>query len=291
MEIGFIGLGNMGKPIAQNLIKAGHSLTVYNRTAERADGLSGCKVADSPAGAAHGAEVLITMLADDHAVEQTLLGDHPGAAFRSLRAGAVHISMSTISVALSQRLADAHRQGGHKYVSAPVFGRPQAAADAGLLVVAAGEPEAVERCQPIFSAIGRATSVVAENPEAANAVKLTGNFTIAAVLETLGEAVALVRKQGVAPEQFLEILNLIFRSPVYQIYGGLIAGQHFEPAGFRTVLGLKDVRLALAAADSSNVPMPLASLLHDRLMAACGRGRADQDWSSIAAVIAEEAGL
>jgi 3-hydroxyisobutyrate dehydrogenase-like beta-hydroxyacid dehydrogenase len=199
--------------------------------------------------------------------------------------------MSTISVDLSRRLADTHQRAGQKYVSAPVFGRPQAAAEAGLLVVAAGDPQAVERCQPIFSAIARGTFVVGQNAAAANAVKLTGNFTIAAVLETLGEAVALVRKQGVAPEQFLEILNSLFRSPVYQIYGGLIAGQRFEPAGFRTILGLKDVRLALAAADSSSVPMPLASLLHDRLMAACGRGRADQDWSSIAAVIAEDAGL
>jgi 3-hydroxyisobutyrate dehydrogenase-like beta-hydroxyacid dehydrogenase len=208
-----------------------------------------------------------------------------------LPTGAIHISMSTISVALSRRLAETHGHAGHKYVSAPVFGRPQAAAEAGLLIVAAGDPEVIERCQPIFSVIGRGTSVVGENPESANAVKLTGNFTIAAVLETLGEAVALVRKQGVAPEQFLEILNYIFRSPVYQIYSGLVAGQRFEPAGFRTILGLKDIRLALAAADSSGVPMPLASLLHDRLMAACGRGRADQDWSSIAAVIAEDAGL
>jgi 3-hydroxyisobutyrate dehydrogenase-like beta-hydroxyacid dehydrogenase len=294
VRIGFIGLGGMGIGMAQNLIRAGHSLTVYNRTSSKARELDGpITVANSPAQAARSAEVVITMLSDDDAVIESVLGSNKGGAVISaLPPGAIHASMSTISVDLSARLAEAHREGGQKYVAAPVFGRPQAAAQAGLWIVAGGEAASIERCRPLFEAMGRGFTILSERPEAANAVKLTGNFMIAAVIETLGEALALVRKQGVAPAEFLKILNsALFRSPVYEIYGKIIAEQSFEPAGFRLNLGLKDVRLALAAADKSGVPMPLASLLHDRFMAAAGRGRGDQDWSSIAAVIAEEAGL
>jgi 3-hydroxyisobutyrate dehydrogenase-like beta-hydroxyacid dehydrogenase len=294
VRIGFIGLGGMGIGMAQNLIRAGHSLTVYNRTSSKARELDGpITVADSPAQAARSAEVVITMLSDDDAVIESVLGSNKGGAVISaLPPGAIHASMSTISVDLSARLAEAHREAGQKYVAAPVFGRPQAAAQAGLWIVAGGEAASIERCRPLFEAMGRGFTILSERPEAANAVKLTGNFMIAAVIETLGEALALVRKQGVAPAEFLKILNsALFRSPVYEIYGKIIAEQSFEPAGFRLNLGLKDVRLALAAADKSGVPMPLASLLHDRFMAAAGRGRGDQDWSSIAAVIAEEAGL
>jgi 3-hydroxyisobutyrate dehydrogenase-like beta-hydroxyacid dehydrogenase len=294
VRIGFIGLGGMGIGMAQNLIRAGHSLTVYNRTSSKARELDWpITVADSPAQAARSAEVVITMLSDDDAVIESVLGSNKGGAVISaLPPGAIHASMSTISVDLSARLAEAHREAGQKYLAAPVFGRPQAAAQAGLWIVAGGEAASIERCRPLFEAMGRGFTILSERPEAANAVKLTGNFMIAAVIETLGEALALVRKQGVAPAEFLKILNsALFRSPVYEIYGKIIAEQSFEPAGFRLNLGLKDVRLALAAADKSGVPMPLASLLHDRFMAAAGRGRGDQDWSSIAAVIAEEAGL
>jgi 3-hydroxyisobutyrate dehydrogenase-like beta-hydroxyacid dehydrogenase len=294
VRIGFIGLGGMGIGMAQNLIRAGHSLAVYNRTSSKARELDGpITVADSPAQAARSAEVVITMLADDDAVIDSVLGSNKGGAVISaLPPGAIHASMSTISVDLSARLAEAHREAGQKYVAAPVFGRPQAAAQAGLWIVAGGEAASIERCRPLFEAMGRGFTILSERPEAANAVKLTGNFMIAAVIETLGEALALVRKQGVAPAEFLKILNsALFRSPVYEIYGNLIAEERFDPAGFRLNLGLKDVRLALAAADKAGVPMPLASLLHDRFMAAAGRGRGDQDWSSIAAVIAEEAGL
>jgi 3-hydroxyisobutyrate dehydrogenase-like beta-hydroxyacid dehydrogenase len=294
VRIGFIGLGGMGIGMAQNLIRAGHSLTVYNRTSSKARELDGpITVANSPAQAARSAEVVITMLSDDDAVIESVLGSNKGGAVISaLPPGAIHASMSTISVDLSARLAEAHREAGQKYVAAPVFGRPQAAAQAGLWIVAGGEAASIECCRPLFEAMGRGFTILSERPEAANAVKLTGNFMIAAVIETLGEALALVRKQGVAPAEFLKILNsALFRSPVYGIYGKIIAEQSFEPAGFRLNLGLKDVRLALAAADKSGVPMPLASLLHDRFMAAAGRGRGDQDWSSIAAVIAEEAGL
>ena len=294
LKIGFIGLGGMGIEMARNLVRARHSLVVYNRTASKAREMGDAvEVADSPAEAARSVEVLITMLADDNAVEQCVFGsDRGGGAIAGLPTGAIHVSMSTISVDFSARLAEAHRKAGQHYIAAPVFGRPQAAAQAALWIVAAGDSAAIEKCKPVFEAMGRGLSVLGERAEAASAVKITGNFMIASVLETLGEAIALVRKHDIDPGEFLKILNsALFRSPLYEIYGSIIAEQRFEPAGFRLNLGLKDVRLAQAAADKAGVPMPIASLLHDRFLAAIGRGHAEQDWSAIAAVIAEDAGL
>jgi 3-hydroxyisobutyrate dehydrogenase-like beta-hydroxyacid dehydrogenase len=294
MKVGFIGLGNMGAAMAQNLLSAGHELVVYNRTIGRAEGLrkNGAAVAESPAGVARAVDVLITMLADDQAVQEVIFGDDAGGgALDALRKGAVHVSMSTISVELSGRLNAVHELAGQRYVAAPVFGRPEAAQTAGLWIVAAGHLESVELCRPLFEKMGRGLSVLGDNPESANAVKVTGNFMIAALLETLGEAFALIRKRGIDTGEFLNIVNALFRSPVYETYGKIIAEQRYEPAGFRAKLGLKDVRLTLAAADKSEVPMPLGSLVHDRLLSAIGHGRGDMDWSVIAALSAEDAGV
>lgn len=292
MKVGFIGLGNMGSAMARNLINAGHSLTVYNRTQSRARELQplGAKVANDPDEAARDAEALITMLADDHALEETVFD--PGAAIQSLPAGSVHVSMSTISVALSRRLAAAHREKEQRYVAAPVFGRPEAAAAAKLFIVAAGEPRQIERCQPLFDAMGQKTFVAGEDPAAANLIKITGNFMISTVLESLGEAFALIRKHGVSPETFLEVLTgTIFSAPVYRTYGGLIAAEKYEPAGFKLPLGLKDNRLALAAAEEVSVPMPIASLVRDQFLAAISQGMGEMDWAAIARVSARNAGL
>lgn len=291
MNIGFIGLGNMGRGIAENLLKAGHTLVVYNRTRARAEALAarGARVADTPAECCRG-EVVFTMLADDAAVEAVALGD--AGVVASLPAGAVHVSMSTISVALSGRLAEAHARAGNAYVAAPVFGRPEAAAAAKLFVVAAGPAAAVTKCQPLFDAIGQRTYLMGESAVSANAVKLAGNFMIAAVLESLGEAFALVRKHGIAPAQFLELItSSLFNAPVYKTYGSLVAGETYKPAGFQLPLGLKDVHLALAAAEAVNVPLPLASLVRDRMITALARGYGDSDWSVIAKISAESAGL
>jgi 3-hydroxyisobutyrate dehydrogenase-like beta-hydroxyacid dehydrogenase len=278
--------------MARNLINAGHSLTVYNRTQSRARELQplGAKVANDPDEAARDAEALITMLADDHALEETVFD--PGAAIQSLPAGSVHVSMSTISVALSRRLAAAHREKEQRYVAAPVFGRPEAAAAAKLFIVAAGEPRQIERCQPLFDAMGQKTFVAGEDPAAANLIKITGNFMISTVLESLGEAFALIRKHGVSPETFLEVLTgTIFSAPVYRTYGGLIAAEKYEPAGFKLPLGLKDNRLALAAAEEVSVPMPIASLVRDQFLAAISQGMGEMDWAAIARVSARNAGL
>jgi 3-hydroxyisobutyrate dehydrogenase-like beta-hydroxyacid dehydrogenase len=291
MDVGFIGLGQMGSAIALNLIKAGHRVTVYNRTRAKAEALAsqGAEVAESLADAWR-RPVVLTMLADDSAVEAAFFGDGNG--LSALGQGAVHISMSTISVAFSDRLAEAHRKAGQAYVAAPVFGRPEAAAAAKLFVVAAGPEQTLAQCQPLFDAIGQRTFVIGDKPSAANLVKLSGNFLLAAMIECLGEAFALVRKGGVDPHAYLEILtNTLFSAPAYKTYGTIIANQKYEPAGFAMSLGLKDIRLALAAADALATPMPVASLVHDHFLAGVAQGNGDSDWSALARLAAANAGL
>jgi 3-hydroxyisobutyrate dehydrogenase-like beta-hydroxyacid dehydrogenase len=291
MKVGFIGLGKMGSAMARNLIKAGHALVLYNRTRSRAEELQplGATVAGTPGGAA-GVEALITMLADDRAVEDAMFG--PGQAIQALPAGALHIGMSTISVALSRRLAEAHRERQQHYVAAPVFGRPEAAAAGKLFIVAAGSGQQIEGCQVLLDAMGQKTFVVGEEPSAANLTKLAGNFLISTTIESLAEAFSLVRKSGVDPHKFLEVLTgSLFSAPVVINYGGMIAANHFEPVGFKLPLGLKDNRLVLAAAEEAAVPMPMASLVHDRFVAAIAQGLGDSDWSAIARISFRNAGL
>jgi 3-hydroxyisobutyrate dehydrogenase-like beta-hydroxyacid dehydrogenase len=291
MRVGFIGLGNMGSAMARNLVgRAGHDLTVYNRTRSRAEAFAslGARIAGTPADAAAGAEALITMLADDATVEAVIFS--PGNAIGTLPDGAVHISMSTISVELSRRLAASHREKRQHYLAAPVFGRPDAAAAARLFVVAAGAAEQIERCRPLFDAIGQKTFVVGEEAQAANVVKLAGNFLITTVIEGLAEAFAFGRKFGIDPHAFLDILtNSLFTAPVYRNYGSMIASDTFEPAGFKMPLGLKDNRLLLAAAEEAAVPM--ASLVHDRFLAALAQGLGEADWAAIARISYQDAGL
>ena len=291
MKVGFIGLGNMGLPIARNLLKAGHELTVYNRTRSKAEALAaaGAKVANSLTEAST-AEVVMTMLADDQAVEQTTLED--GGILNTLASGGIHISLSTVSTALSRRLTVAHAARGQNFIASPVFGRPDAAEAARLVVVAAGPAEAVERVRPLLEVIGRKLFVIGLEPYAANAVKLAGNFLIASMLETLSEAFVLARKCGVEPAKFLEILNgSFFQSPIYENYGRIIIGEKFSPPGFALRLGLKDVRLVLAAGDEAAVPMPVASVIRDHFVSGVARGWGDMDWAALAKVVAEEAGL
>ncbi len=292
MNIAFIGLGNMGSAMATNLLKAGHTLSVYNRTRARADELKplGARVAATPGEAAAGAEVAITMLADDHALESVVFGK--GSLLDSLPPNAIHVSMSTISVALSRRLAAAHAERKQHYVSAPVFGRPEAAAAAKLFIVAAGPAAQIDRCRPLFDAMGQKTFLAGDDASGANLMKLAGNFLITAVIEGLAESFALVRKAGLDANLFHEILtNSLFNAPIYKTYGALINSQKFEPAGFKLPLGLKDNRLLLAAAEEQAVPMPMASLIRDRFLAALGQGMGELDWSAISKLSAKDAGL
>ncbi len=290
MKVGFIGLGQMGSAMAANLVKCGHQVTVFNRTLAKAQPLvdQGAKPARHIADACRG-DAVITMLADDHAVEDAVFGDSGIVA--SLAKDALHISSSTISVALAERLTHAHAKAGQRFVAAPVFGRPEAAAAAKLFVAAAGASDALDAAKPLFEAIGQRTFVLGARPSSANLVKLSGNFLIASVIEALGEAVALVAKGGVDRHAYIDLLtSSLFDAPVYKTYGGLIADEKFAPAGFAVPLGLKDIHLALAAAEGLRVPMPIASLLRDRFLALLAQGGETLDWSAIATLAAKDAG-
>jgi 3-hydroxyisobutyrate dehydrogenase-like beta-hydroxyacid dehydrogenase len=291
VEAGIIGLGNMGTGIARSLLRGGHRLTVYNRSAQKAEALR----ADGAAVAATIAEVckqqvVFTMLADDAALENVVYVEH--GVLSSLGKGAIHVSLSTISVGLADRLTEDHEKHGQGFVSAPVFGRPDAANAGRLAVVAAGPEVFVTRCKPLFSAMGPKLLVAGLRPSLANTVKLAGNFLIANVLESLAETTAFARKSGVDARMLLDFLtSTLFDSPVYKTYGNLIvAGQH-DQVGFALPLGLKDIRLVLEAAGAQSVPMPIASLLRDRLLTALARGHANQDWSVLGRIAAEDAGL
>lgn len=277
--------------MARNLLRAGHRVAVYNRTREKAQALAaeGARLCSSPGQAALGCEAVFTMLADDASVEEVVLGGE--GLLSTLGRGSVHIASTTMSTALARRLAAEHGRRGQQFISAPVFGRPDAAEAKKLLVVVAGPPEPVERCRPLFDAIGRQTFVAGTEPWQANTVKLCGNFMIASLIEAFGESNATLRKAGVTPQLFLEIMNALMASPIYANYGRMIAEEQFEPAGFALTLGLKDVRLVLAAADELAAPMPLASLLKDHFLSALAAGQADLDWSSMSRVAARNAGL
>ena len=290
MRLGFIGLGRMGAGMAANVVRAGHEVTVFNRNPEKAEPLValGASATLHVAGACLG-EAVVTMLADDAAVERLAFGE--GGIIATLTPGAIHISCSTISVELSRRLAEAHEKAGQRYVAAPVFGRPEAAAAAKLFVVACGAPDAVATAMPLLEAIGQRTFVMSPHPEAANLVKLSGNFLIAAVIESLGEAMALVGKGGVDLEAYLDLLtSTLFTAPVYRTYGAMIAERRFEPAGFAASLGQKDIRLTLSAAEALRTPMPLASLLRDRFLTLLAQGGEALDWSAIGHLAAQDAG-
>jgi 3-hydroxyisobutyrate dehydrogenase-like beta-hydroxyacid dehydrogenase len=290
MKLGFIGLGHMGAGMAASLLKAGHELSVYNRTRTKADKLvaQGARAVASVSDACR-SDAVITMLANDDAVEGIVFGED--GIIDSLPVGATHISSSTISVALSERLAAAHAKAGQRFIAAPVFGRPDVAAEGKLFVVAAGAPDTIEAAASLFAAIGQKTFVVSDRPQAANLVKLSGNFLIASVIESLGEAMALVGKGGVDQREYLNILtSTLFTAPVYKTYGGLIVDRKVEPPGFAAPLGHKDIRLTLAAAEDLRVPMPLASLLRDRFLTLLAHGGDTLDWSAIGQLAAKDAG-
>jgi len=290
MKLGFIGLGRMGSAMAANLVRAGHEVTVFNRTPGKSSALValGAQEAATLAGACRG-EAVITMLADDEGAANIAMSS--GGLVENLSKGAIHLSMSTISVAMSDRLAQAHAQSGQRYVAAPVFGRPDMAAAAKLFIVAAGDPQAIDTCRSVFDALGQKTSTIGGVPSAANLVKLTANFLQAAVIESLGEAIALIGKAGIDRRAYVELLtSTIFTAPAYKIFGPLIADGTFGTAAFAAPLGYKDIRLALAEAETLRVPMPLASLLHDRFLRLFAQGGDNLDWSAIGGLASQDAG-
>jgi 3-hydroxyisobutyrate dehydrogenase-like beta-hydroxyacid dehydrogenase len=292
MKVGFLGLGQMGAAIAANILKAGHDLHVWNRSPEKAAPLvrNGAALAGTPREAADGREIVLSMLADDAALEQVLSGDD--GLIAGLGASALHVSMSTIAVATADAVGAKHASRGQRYLSAPVFGRPEAAAAAKLFVVTAGDAADIARARPVLEAVGQRVFEIGERPSAANLVKLCGNFAILAAIETMGEAMALAEKGGVDKAKLIEVLTgTLFDAPVYRTYGPILVNESFRPAGFAAPLGFKDMRLAGEAAEKSVTPMPLLSLLRDRLLETIAKEGADIDWSAIGRTSARNAGL
>jgi 3-hydroxyisobutyrate dehydrogenase-like beta-hydroxyacid dehydrogenase len=288
MDVGFIGLGTMGSRIAENLLKAGHRVRVWNRSRGPVDALA--RVGATPVATARDAfsgDAVLSMLADDaavHAVIDPLLDAAPK--------GLVHVNLATISVALARDLAARHRTLGLEYVAATVFGRPDVAAAGKLNIVVAGEPSAVARIEPLLAVIGQRTWPMGTQPEHANVVKLAGNFMIGAAVEAMAEASVMASKNGVAPADLLDMLTKgVFTAPTYQVYGAAIAEQRYDPPAFKLSLLLKDLRLALAAADVARAPMPLADVVHESLLEAAAHGDGDHDVAALAEVSMRRAGV
>jgi len=285
-------IGGMGGGMARNLIKHGHKVIAWNRSPEPAAAIQaeGARIAATPAEAARGAEIVITMLANDEAVDSVTLG--PDGLAGGLAKGAAHVSMSTISVALSERLTAAHAERGQQFVSAPVFGRPDQALAGKLFIAVAGAAGVVERIRPALDAIGQRSFVIGDTPAQANLVKLTGNFLITCVIESLAEAFALTAKGGIETSRVYELLTeTLFAAPVYKTYGEIILEGRFSPAGFKMALGQKDNRLVQLAAETLEVPLPFAAIVRDRFLAALAHGDGDLDWAAIAKRAAEDAGV
>jgi 3-hydroxyisobutyrate dehydrogenase-like beta-hydroxyacid dehydrogenase len=291
-EAGFIGLGSMGLPMATNLVAGGIKLQVHNRTASKAAPLvaQGATLAASAGDVAITGGVVMTMLADDAAVESIVTGAN-GIAAR-LGPGGIHVSMSTIAPATARRMAAYHADHGSIYVASPVFGRPENAAARQLVVCTSGPVAAKERVRPLLDAVGRAIFDYGEDPGAANVAKLTGNFLIAAALESMAEAFTMAEQNGVDRVKVAEMLGkTLFNCPVYQRYGEMVAAKRHTPAGFALVLGLKDVELVLKTAGDARVPMPIAAVLRDRLLAGIAHGREQMDWSALALGVLDDAGM
>jgi 3-hydroxyisobutyrate dehydrogenase-like beta-hydroxyacid dehydrogenase len=290
--IGFLGLGSMGAPMARNLLKSGLAVTVYNRTRATAEVLrsDGASIAETPAGAVVAGGIAITMLAHDAALEAVTLG--PDGILQQLGKGGLHISMSTVSPETSKKLAALHAANGSLFLSAPVFGRPEAAAAAKLWICQSGSADAKQRAKAVLDVLGQGIHDFGDDPAAANVVKLSGNFMILAAIETMAEAQALAEKNGIDRAALASFFGqTIFSCPIYQNYGRTIAERTFEPAGFKLELGMKDVRLVRDVAEAAQVTMPLADLLHARLLTSLAKDRGKKDWTAIELVTAEDAAL
>ena len=292
-KIGFIGLGNMGLPMAQNLIKAGYHLQVYNRTASKADSLDQAAITlcKTPAEAAAGVPFVVTMLSEDETLKTVVTG--PDGLLKTLPKDGVHISMSTISPETSQLLSAMHEKAGSHYIASPVFGRPEAAAAKKLFVCTSGQTKAKEMARPILEALGQGVFDFGEGAGNANVLKIAGNFMILASMEMMAEAFTLAEKNGLDRTQVSEFFGAtLFSAPIFQNYGRLLASQQYQPVGFKAKLGLKDARLALNLSQASDTPMPLATLAYNRLFTAVTNGDGDNDWAeAFGKGVSEDAGL
>ena len=291
-SIGFIGLGNMGQQMARSLLKAGYRLRVYNRDARKAEMLvdEGAQQVMRPGEAVEPGGIVITMVADDAALEGVTLG-HDGI-LEHLGPGGIHVAMCTVSPAIAQRMTDLHAQRGAAYVAAPVFGRPEAAANQKLWICVAGAALARERVMPVLQAMGQGVFNFGEEPMTANVMKLCGNFLIGSALEAMSEALTLAEKNGLDRNTVIDMFGqTLFACSIYQNYGKMIAEKRYTPVGFEMRLALKDINLALDAAEQVRMPMPFASIVHNRLLTGVAKGRGASDWTSLSKMVAEDAGI
>src|SRR6185437_12962197 len=289
MKIGFIGLGRMGHHVASNLLKAGHQVTVWNRSPEPVKGLvaKGAAAANTPEEALKG-DAVFSMLSNDQVMRDVGLN---GPLLEKAAKGLIHVNLATISVEFAKELAAAHRRAGLSYISAPVFGRPEMAEAAALVLVAGGDAGALKTMQPVLDKIGARTVPLSQAWQA-NLFKITGNFMIASELEAIGEAFALLRKGGVDPALFHDVMSgRLFTGAVFKAYGAMILNRQYEPAGFALTLGLKDVNLARSAGEGLGVEMPTAELLKQQYDQAIAWGWQDKDWAAIGEVPARKAGV
>jgi 3-hydroxyisobutyrate dehydrogenase-like beta-hydroxyacid dehydrogenase len=292
MNVGFIGVGRMGRGMAGRLLAAGHSLAVYNRTRAKADALgeAGARVVGSIAELVRHGDVTITMLADDPALEAVVL--HRSGLVETLPKGAIHMVMGTHGVDVIRRIGAGHAAAGQILVAAPVLGRPDMAASGQLGIVVAGPAAAVDRVRPLLAAMGRRSFEAGTDPLAATSIKVTNNFVLGCAIEAMGEAFSLVRKYGVAPEVFYEVMtDGLFSAPAYKVYGKIIVEQSYDRVGQKALLGLKDANLALAAGEAVGVPLPSCNVWRDRLVGAAAHGDGDKDWAVMALEQARASGL
>jgi len=292
MKVSFLGLGRMGSAMAERLLSSGVDLIVYNRTREKAHPLlaKGASWADTPRAASHNCEILLTMVSDDTSLEALM--DGPEGFLDGLPQGSIHVSLSTISLPFARSIEKSHFVRKIGLVSAPVFGRPTAVTSGTLRLLCAGKEEDTSRVLPLLETLGSRVFMLGELPSVANLVKLAGNFMISSALETLGETFALTKKAGVDPDLFLEIVNdSLFRSPLYENYGRIMADRSYGKAGFTMDLGLKDVNLVLEASNALQVPLPLASVVRDSLLSGLAHGRSKLDWSAILLSSYDRSGL
>jgi len=292
-KIGFIGLGNMGTPMAKNLLQAGYHLQVYNRTPSKIDELGEGVItkSKSPAEAAAGVTFIITMLSEDEVLKEAVLGEE--GILKTLPKGALHISMSTISPETAQLLSAKHKEAGSTYLAAPVFGRPEAAAAKKLWICVSGDQPSKERAKPILENLGQGIHDFGEDAGGANVVKIAGNFMIMASLEIMAEAFTLAEKNGLDRSKVAEFFgSTLFNAPIYQNYGRLIASKQYQPVGFKAKLGYKDARLAFKLSQQSETPMPVATAVHNRLLAAVAKGWGEADWvEGVGRGVCEDAGV
>jgi 3-hydroxyisobutyrate dehydrogenase-like beta-hydroxyacid dehydrogenase len=292
-KIGFIGLGHMGTSMAKNLIASGYHLQVYNRTLSKIDELDAASVTQclNPAEAAANVPFLITMVSDDEVLRESAVGD--GGILKTLQPNAVHISMSTVSPDTSEELAKLHVQAGSRYLASPVFGRPEAAAARKLWICVSGDDKTKADARPILDLLGQGVIDFGPSAGGANVVKIAGNFMIMASMEMMAEAFTLAEKNGLSRTQVSEFFgSTIFNAPIFQNYGKLIAGKQYEPVGFKSKLGYKDARLAFKLSQTSEMPMPIANVVHGRLLTAVAKGWGESDWvEGIGRGVSEDAGV